>query len=478
MDNSKVKVWSKNIQDASNENILSSLQEDSFQRNWLVMNFVRQISNAQGPLSISLDGPWGSGKTFFVKQAKILIENVGSDDEFWKKFCVDLDKEEVARIHDIIPVYYDAWQNDNDTDPILSVIYSIVENEEIKARAGIPKKIDSEKLKEALGNILCLAVDIGINPLADKVLKSIKSFGDSWTSPELFNAYEKQQKANKGLRSAIEKFFIDIRESYCLNKTEQELNRKKIIIFIDELDRCRPDFAVRLLERVKHYADLPNVIFVMSTNLTELQYMIRNVYGGGFDAARYLDRFFDIHMVLPEIQDDIIFSYFKIFSNRKNESVLRAIVRYFKMSLREIFRYMKWYRMVELYENSRLRGECYNGWRFCIYYVFPYMIALKLIDLSRYQLFVSGDPQEASRFASFIIETMSDSTIKTFFPDKDDEPEMKKENLVEEITTVLTTLWHDKNVLNAADESYENAGMEIRRSFGHDMINQLSLVVN
>ena len=55
---------------------------------------------------------------------------------------------------------------------------------------------------------------------------------------------------------------------------------------------------------------------------------------------------------------------------------------------------------------------------------------------------------------------------------------MKKENLVEEITTVLTTLWHDKNVLNAADESYENAGMEIRRSFGHDMINQLSLVVN
>lgn len=106
------------------------------------------------------------------------------------------------------------------------------------------------------------------------------------------------------------------------------------------------------------------------------------------------------------------------------------------------------------------------------------MIALKLIDLSRYQLFVSGDPQEASRFASFIIEIMSDSTIKTFFPDKDDEPEMKKENLVEEITTVLTTLWHDKNVLNAADESYENAGMEIRRSFGHDMINQLSLVVN
>lgn len=174
MDNSK--VWSKNIQDASKENILSSFQEDSFQRNWLVMNFVRQLSNAQGPLSISLDSPWGSGKTFFVKQAKMLIENVDSNDEFWKKFCADLNKEDVERIHDIIPVYYDAWQNDNDTDPILSILYSIAENEEIKERADIPKKIDREKLKESLGNVLYLAVDVGINPLATKVLKGIKSF--------------------------------------------------------------------------------------------------------------------------------------------------------------------------------------------------------------------------------------------------------------------------------------------------------------
>ena len=333
-------------------------------------------------------------------------------------------------------------------------------------------------MKAALGNILCLAVAVGINPLAAKVLKGIKGFADSWTRPELFAAYEKQQKANKGLRSAIEKFFIDICESYCLTETEQELNQKKIIIFIDELDRCRPDFAVRLLERVKHYADLPNVIFVMSTNLIELQYMVRNVYGEGFDAARYLDRFFDIHMILPEIQDNIIFSHFNIFSNMKDEIVLRAIIQYFKMSLREISRYIKWYRMVELYENSRFAGKLLNGWYFCIYYVFPYMIALKLIDLSRYQLFISGNSQEASSFASFIIGTMPEITIKRLFPDKDNEPEKKKENLIEEITTVLTALWHEDNVLNADDEIYQGDGMEIRRSFGHDMMKQLSLIAN
>lgn len=478
MDDSQVKVWNKNIQEATQENILSSLQKDLFQRNWLVMNFVRQLSNAQGPLSISLDSPWGSGKTFFIKQAKMLIENVDSKNEFWKKFCADLNKEDVARIYDIIPIYYDAWQNDNDTDPILSILYSIAENEEIKERASIPKKIDREKMKAALGNILCLAVDVGINPLASKVLKGIKSFAGSWTRPELFNAYEKQQKANKSLRSAIEEFFVDIRKSYCLTETEQELNQKKIIIFIDELDRCRPDFAVRLLERVKHYANLTNVIFVMSTNLTELQYMIRNVYGEGFDAARYLDRFVDIHMTLPEIQENIIFSYFNIFSNEKNERVLRAVIQYFKMSFREISRYIKWYRMVELYENPRFAGKLYKGWCFCIYYVFPYMIALKLINLPRYQLFISGDLQEVASFASFIIDTMSDMTIHRFFPDKNSGAERKKENLIEEIKTVLTALWHDDNVLNADDEIYQSDGMEIRRSFGHDMMNQLSLITN
>ena len=472
------KIWKKDIIEAQDRNILSALQKDSFQRNRLTINFIRQLSNAQGPLSVSLDGPWGSGKTFFVKEAKMLIDNIDSEDAFWKKLRADLNGEDLARIHDIIPVYYDAWQNDNDTDPILSILYSIAENEEIKERAGIPKKIDREKMKAALENILCLAVDVGINPLASKVLKGIKSFVGSWTRPELFNAYEKQQKANKSLRSAIEEFFVDIRESYCLTETEQELNQKKIIIFIDELDRCRPDFAVRLLERIKHYANLTNVIFVMSTNLNELQYMIRNVYGEGFNAARYLDRFFDIHMILPEIQDDVIFAYFNIFSNMKNEIVLRAIVRYFKMSLREISRYIKWYRMVELDENPRFTGKLFNGWCFCVYYVFPYMIALKLINLSRYQLFVSGDSQEVARFASFITDTMSDTTIDIFFPDKDNKSERKKENLIKEIKTVLTALWHDNNVLDADDEIYQSDGMEIRRSFGHDMMKQLSLIAN
>ena len=478
-------VLDKEIQEASEENILSSFQEDLFNRNQLVVNFVRMLSNAQGPLSVSLDGPWGSGKTFFVKQAKMFIDSIDLEEDFWKQIRANMRAEDVARIQDMIPVYYDAWQNDNDTDPILSILYSIVENDETQERANIPKKVDLEKVKKSLENILCLAADTGINPLASKVVKGVKGLAASWTGPELFSAYKKQQKANKGLRSAIEGFFVDIRESYCsainLDEKEQELGRKKIIVFIDELDRCRPDFAVRLLERVKHYADLPNVIFIMSTNLAELQYMIRNVYGDGFGAARYLDRFFDIHMMLPEIQDKILFKRFNISSDRPEDVCLRAVVSLFKMSLREIYRYLKWYKIAQLPKSQSLNPDFKNGWNLCKYYIFPYMIALKLTDLSRYQLFISGNLKEAEAFASFITEIMPHGIMKNFFPnssDSNDTLEKRREDFIKEIERILTALWHTDALWNTDDEMYKNECITICRSYGTTMMDQLSLLTN
>lgn len=475
----------KEIREATEENVLSSFQEDSFQRNQLVINFVHQLSNAQGPLSISLDAPWGSGKTFFVKQAKMLIDGIDLKDEFWEKIRTNMRDEDVARIQDMIPVYYDAWLNDNDTDPILSILYSIAENEEIKERANVPKNLDLGKAKDTLGNILCLAADAGISPLASKALKGMKGVVDSWTGPEFFNAYKKQQKANKCLRSAIEEFFVDIRESYCyainLDEKEQELSRKKIIVFIDELDRCRPDFAVRLLERIKHYADLPNVIFVMSTNLTELQYMIRNVYGDGFGAVRYLDRFFDIHMMLPEIQDNILFERFDIFRNTMEDVSLRGVISFFKMSLREISRYLKWYKIVKMPDSQLVNPEFKNGWRLCKYYIFPYMIALKLTDLTRYQLFISGDSKEADVFASFIAEVMTHDIMKNFFPDNSDSndtPEKRRADIIKEIERILTALWHTDAIWNTDDDMYKNKCITVCRSYGTTMMSRLSLLAN
>lgn len=73
-----------------------------------------------------------------------------------------------------------------------------------------------------------------------------------------------------------------------------------VCVFIDELDRCRPDYAIRLLEGIKHLFGVPGLHFVVATNLTELAHSVRAVYGSGFSAERYLKRFFDMEYSLPE----------------------------------------------------------------------------------------------------------------------------------------------------------------------------------
>ena len=69
----------------------------------------------------------------------------------------------------------------------------------------------------------------------------------------------------------------------------------KLVIFIDELDRCNPAYAVKLLEQIKHYMEDDRIIFVFSVNINQLQHTIKHYYGNNFNATKYLDRFFLIN---------------------------------------------------------------------------------------------------------------------------------------------------------------------------------------
>ena len=73
------------------------------------------------------------------------------------------------------------------------------------------------------------------------------------------------------------------------------ISNGKVIIFIDELDRCKPTYAVKLLERVKRYFNGDNYISVYSINMQQLQHTIKKFYGVDFDAHKYLDRFLIYH---------------------------------------------------------------------------------------------------------------------------------------------------------------------------------------
>ncbi len=120
-------------------NIKNAFFSNAIDRNEDVFRFCTILDSINGSCSIALDGKWGSGKTFFVKQVKMLLDTYNSF------ICNPVEKKEAEQIKQIvsnykpdkdegfesrpqIAVYYDAWANDNDEDPILSLIYAIIQS--------------------------------------------------------------------------------------------------------------------------------------------------------------------------------------------------------------------------------------------------------------------------------------------------------------------------------------------------------------
>ena len=114
------------------ENLIRALNEDILQRNKDLVYFYDLLMAQETAGAIAIDGRWGSGKTFFVKQSLLLINA--------KNPASTMDQDERLRILRRVPfkieddaedenfdlaIYFDAWENDNDTKPILSIIYEI-----------------------------------------------------------------------------------------------------------------------------------------------------------------------------------------------------------------------------------------------------------------------------------------------------------------------------------------------------------------
>ena len=110
------------------ENILQTLSDDVLKRNEDVVHFYRLLYSLGGYSAIALDGQWGSGKTFFVNQVILLAKALNKKTNFPEReqILASLNVDECFKSkfsNDYLVVYYDAWYNDNDEDPLLSVLF-------------------------------------------------------------------------------------------------------------------------------------------------------------------------------------------------------------------------------------------------------------------------------------------------------------------------------------------------------------------
>lgn len=226
---------------------------------------------------LGIDAPWGEGKTWFGKNWANYLRSTPND-------------------HRV--VFIDAFAQDYVEDPFLLLAGEI--GPALQDEQGLPASLQ----KSAIG-VARLLLPVGTKALIN--LAGRLAIGSADFSEEL---KEVAKGASEGTVDAaskwIEKKLVDYsQEKQSLDYFRDELakfaaaQKKPVVVFVDELDRCRPTFAVQLIERIKHFFDVPNLVFVLLLNREQLEHAIRGVYGGETDAATYLGKFVHLFLRLP-----------------------------------------------------------------------------------------------------------------------------------------------------------------------------------
>lgn len=360
----------------TNENVYNSLINDSIGRGEFVRQFVKMLNAIEDNCTIALEGNWGSGKTFFVKQVKMVLDahnpNYQPVNGFLteerrkviKEKCSEFNAEDGStELKPQLCVYYDAWQNDNDEDPILSLVYSIVK--EIGSEFSFNKK----STLDICGELIKLVCDKDISKLI-KVLKGKNALD------RIRKTKDEADKVSEFLQSLLPEV------------------GERLIVFVDELDRCKPSYAVKLLERIKHYFLDEEITFVFSVNINELQHTIKKHYGNDFDATRYLDRFFDLRATLPKFDLEKYYANIGFELNEKMFNyVCASVINKYQFEMRNIAKYIRLAKIAVpksvrkgdmLFVPEKRASFIYNT------YVIPIMIGLKLTDAKRFENFVNG----------------------------------------------------------------------------------------
>lgn len=352
------------------ENILKTIKDDVIKRNDTLKKFISILYSLEDNNIISLNGEWGSGKTFFVKQIEKVISNLnGNVDKEIADFIDDFKNKELKDINiqgKMETIYFNAWEYDSSQDPLIALIYSIIaNNSELK---------DMVQIREKIG---------------DKIARIISSlnFGASFLGGKVSVEYHHNYRENKNITEEIismeqiKEVFNQLLQDIMAEKVE------KLIIFIDELDRCNPSFAVKVLERVKHFFDDERFIFVFSVNLNELQYTIKKFYGEGIDGYAYLDKFFDLSFSLPNIDLESYINSKGIIITGKGyylDEVPTEMCKIYNFSLRQCNRYLKLISLVIKKLNESGRNILAS------HVIFPILLAVKIKNLNLYTAIVNG----------------------------------------------------------------------------------------
>lgn len=253
------------IKHTSNKDCLNREQDIQF--------FTSLLDTITEPYVMSLEAPWGSGKSFFI--------------ELWEKHLSN---------NHYRCITFNAWENDFTKDPFLTIIgelsVSIETREdipsEIKEKFNTVKKHATPIAKHLLKSVVKVTTGISLD-LEDTGIERAIGDGVANISGSYLEQYQESKKSISKFKESLQEFADEIKAS----------TGNPLVIFIDELDRCRPNYTISLLEAIKHFFYTTNIIFILAVDRKALKNSVASVFSSEIDVDSYLRKFVDMSLNLP-----------------------------------------------------------------------------------------------------------------------------------------------------------------------------------
>lgn len=272
---------------------LDLLNREKFIEN--TIKIINQLSEIKKGCCFAIEGGWGVGKTFVIEEIEEQLKRIRSEESNDDRYFV---------------FHYNCWQHDYYEEPAVAIISAmlasikkdeVLVNEEAERVIKAGYELVGEELKKIAG--LYIENKIGINLI-------------SWAE-DINNHKEKDQKAEH-------EFDQMFNFSQTIEKVRKKLQKiaeeRTIVLFVDELDRCIPQYAIKVLERLHHiFYGLENIIVIMAIDRNQLEHSVKEMFGeneSSIDVERYLKKFIDFSVVLD--------------NGRINESYLEKYQIYFE----------------------------------------------------------------------------------------------------------------------------------------------------
>lgn len=429
---------------------LTFAYRDEFDRKSIAEKVIKLLDAEMDFCPMAIDGGWGTGKTEFChKLINLIKEQDARRQKAAREAAADAaraaenaedtadavaqadtaaqpatDGEQAAAQEVALPperavIYLDAFASETVDDPLLCILAAIRDEfpdeetrKEIRQRVMSVMKMGWKVLLKALAAHLLKQDGEGIAELADAAQDGANDLIDR-TVDNLLDQYAHAQQNIEALQETIAK------------ATAQ----RPILFFIDELDRCRPDFALSILELVKHVFDIPGIKFIFVANLEQLKAAIRKRYGQDVDANVYLEKFVKIEIGLSShtnarkyLHNSIILfeRYAKKYGLVQIEqqyfirNLIRALIIKHNISLRSV---QKIIRLIEVYrslaETDCFVKECYPGYSLmAVMSVFISVVDKKMsqdimdniIDIDAISKFMQTDNLRLNNMAETVLE--------------------------------------------------------------------------